>query len=140
MAVLGPLLNAKVTVNGVDLSDHVSAVSIETSRDDVDITAMGAVNKVTMPSLGDATITVTFFQDFAAAKVDQTLWPLSTTSTPFTVAVLPVNAAKSTTNPEYSMSALMYGYSPISGGIGDALTTDVEFRNASQAGLARATA
>ena len=139
MAILGPFTNGYLTVNGVNLSDHVTAMSVETNRDEVDVTAMGAVQKVQMPGLGDATITVTFLMDYAAGSVDATLSPLSSTSTPFTVEARPVNAARSTTNPGYQMSALMYGYSPIGGSVGDALTVDVTFRNAAQTGLQRLT-
>ncbi len=133
------LKDAKVTVDGVDLSDHVSEVSIESERDEVDVTAMGATNKVMVAGLGDATITMTMFQDFAASEVDATLWPLSTTNTAFIVTVKATTAATSTTNPLFSMTALMYDYSPLSGGIGDASSTELTFRNAAQAGLTRAT-
>ena len=134
------LKDAVVTVDAVNLSDHVSEVSIETERDEVDVTAMGAVNKVQVAGLGDATITCTMFQDFAATKVDATLWPLSSTNTPFVVTVKAFSTATAVTNPLYSMTCLMYGYSPLSGGIGDASSTEVVFRNAAQAGLTRATA
>ncbi len=132
--------DAVVTVDGVNLSDHVSEVSMETERDEVDVTAMGANNRVFVAGLGDATMTVTFFQDFAAAEVDATLWPLSTTNTAFVVSIKASSAATSATNPLFSMTALMYGYSPLSGGIGDASSTEVTFRNAAQAGLTRAIA
>lgn len=134
------LKDAVVTVDGVNLSDHVSEVSIETERDEVDVTAMGANNKVFVAGLGDATITATMFQDFAAAEVDATLWPLSSSNTPFVVSVKATSGATSPTNPLYSMTSLMYGYSPLDGSIGDASSTEVTFRNASQAGLTRATA
>lgn len=133
------LKNPVITVNAVDLSDHFSEVSIETERDEVDVTAFGDANKFMVAGLGDATITGTVFQDYAAAKVDATLWPLSTSDTAFTVSVKPTNAATSATNPLYSMSCLLYTYNPVSGSVGEAATTDVTFRNASQAGLTRAT-
>lgn len=134
------LRDARIEVNGVNISQWVSEVSIETSRDEVDVTAFGAVNKEILTGLGDATITATVFQDFAAAAVDATLWPLSSTTTPFTVKVRPTSGAISATNPEYSMSALMLSYAPIAGSVGEASTTEVEFRNATQAGLTRAVA
>lgn len=140
MAILGAFTNAKVIVNGVDLSDHTTSVTVETTRDEVDVTAMGAVQKVVTPGLGDGTISATFLQDYAAGSVDATLQGLSTTTTPFVVEVRPVNAARSTTNPAYVMTCLMYGYPPIGGSVGDALTVDVSFRNAAQTGLQRLTA
>lgn len=131
------LKNPVITVNAVDLSDHFSEVTIETSRDEVDVTAFGAANKETLAGLGDATITGTVFQDFAAGEIDATLWPLSTSDTPFVVAVKPTNAAISATNPEYQMTSLLFNYSPIAGSVGAASTTTVTFRNASQTGLVR---
>jgi hypothetical protein len=54
------------------------------------------------------------------------------------VSVKPTNASISATNPEYSMMALLYTYSPIAGAVGEAATTEVVFRNASSTGLVRA--
>jgi hypothetical protein len=133
------LTDARVEVNGVNLSSNVQSVSVETTRDQVEVTAMGAANKVYAPGLGDATITVTFFADYAAGSTDATLSPLAGTSTPFTVKVRPTSGAITTTNPEYQLTALMYGYTPLAGSVGDASTTDVTFANAAQTGLVRAT-
>lgn len=133
------LKTATVVVNSVDITDHVSQVTIETERDEVDVTAMGATNKEILAGLGDATITVTVFQDFAAGEIDATMWPLSTSDTPFPVAVKPTSAAISATNPEYQMSALLLTYSPLDGSVGEASTTELTFRNASQTGLVRDT-
>lgn len=134
------LTNASVTVNGVDLSDHVQKVTVETTRDNVEVTAMGATNKAYLGGLGDATMTVTFFSDFAASSIHATLYPLSTSSTPFPVIVKPANVATSTTNPSFWLSALMFGYKPIDGAVGDASTLDVVFQNATQTGMIVSTA
>ena len=139
MAILGAFTNGFILVNGIDLSNHATSITVETTRDEVDVTAMGAVQKVNTPGLGDATISVTFLQDYAAGSVDATLSGLSSTTTPFTVEVRPTNAARSATNPAYVLTSLMYGYSPVAGGVGDALTIDISFRNASQSGLQRLT-
>lgn len=130
--------NPVLSVNGVDLSDHASAATVHTERDVVDVTSFGAVNKEKLLGLGDATISIDFFQDFAAAEVDATLWPLSQTDTPFVVAIKPTTAAISATNPEYRLDgALLSNYDPIAGNVGEASTTSVEFINASQTGLVR---
>lgn len=138
MAVV-PFTNARIEVNGTVVSDHATACSVETERDELDGTAFGAVNKVNKAGLGDATINVTFLQDWAASSIDSILWPLSQTNTPFTVKVRPDSGAITTSNPEYTMSALMFNYSPIDGSVGELSTTDVAFRNAAQTGLTRAT-
>lgn len=134
------LKDAFVLVNAVNISDHVSEVTIETSRDEVDVTSMGDVNKEILAGIGDATITVTVFNDYAAGALDSVMFPLSTTNTPFTVEVRPTSGARSTSNPAYVMTSLMFGYSPIAGGVGAASTTTLTFRNASQTGLQRLTA
>jgi hypothetical protein len=134
------LTNAMVLVNSVDISNHVSQVDLDDARAEVDVTTMGDNNNEIVLGLGDATITITVFNDYAAASIDSQMWPLHITNTPFVVEVRPVNAARSTSNPAYTMTSLLPHYKPISGGIGAAVSTDLTFRNASQAGMARATA
>ena len=130
------LTNAQVFVNSVDLSDHVSKVTVEDSRDSVDVTAMGATNKAVTKGLGDAKITIDFFQDFAAGKVHATLQPLISSSTTVPVEVRPVNGARSATNPAmYLAGALLMTYNGLDGSVGDASSITAEFANGSQAGL-----
>lgn len=129
------LKNAVITIDGDDHSDHISEVTIETERDEVDVTAFGASNKEILAGLGDATITMQAFQDFASNKLNQNLWALSKSDTAFEVTVKPTNAATSATNPKFTMQALLFSYSPIAGAVGEASTTELTFRNAAQAGL-----
>jgi hypothetical protein len=133
------LKNAVVTVNSVDLSDHISQVTVETNHDEVDVTSFGSTYREILQGMGDATITLSFFQDFAAAKVDATLWPLADAGTTFPVVVKPTSASVSSTNPSYSMTGIILNYNPIDGAVGDASTTEVTIRNASSTGLTRAT-
>src|SRR5215204_4260213 len=109
------LTNALVLVNGVDLSDHASKVTIEDSRTEVDITAMGATSKAITKGLGDAKITVDFFQDFAAAKVHATLQPLIGSTTGVSIEVRPVNTGRSATNPAALMTGLLMNYNMLDG-------------------------
>src|SRR5262245_55792583 len=109
------LTDATISVNGVALGDHAQKITVETTSDDVDVTAMGASYKQYLGGLGDATIKVTFYNDFAAGSVHATLSPLATTNTPFQVIVKPTSSAVSTTNPSFFLSALMFGYTPIDG-------------------------
>ncbi len=130
-----------VSVGGVTLSDHVSGVVIEQSYDENDVTAMGDVAKTTLLGIQDASITITFFQDFASAKVDQTLNPFVGSNTGATVIVKPVSSATvSSTNPTYTMLGLLSKYMPINGSVGNPSTTEVTFKNGSSSGITRATA
>lgn len=131
------LRNAFISVNSVDLSNHFSQVEIDIKNDEVDVTGYGAANKETLLGLGDATISGTVFQDFSEGSVDATLHALAGSNEPFTVIVRPDSAAKSKTNPEYKMQAVLPDYKPVSGAVGAASTTQVTFRNASETGIER---
>jgi hypothetical protein len=133
-------LNPLILINAVDLSNHANKVTISGSFASVDATAFGAAMTTVVKGLGDAKITVDFLQDEGAASVDQTLWPLFQSASTFPVEIRPVNAARSTTNPAYLMTALLMTYDPIDASVGAMSTTSVEFLNGAQAGLTRATA
>lgn len=129
------LTDAYILINGVVLSDHARSVTIEDTRDQVDFTAFGATNKTYGKGLGDGKFTVEFYQDFAAAKTHATLQPLISSTTPFTIEVRATSAARSTTNPAFVMTALLFNYNGLSGSVGDASTFTAEFQNASQTGI-----
>ncbi len=135
------LKDAVITVDGNNLSDHASNVSLELTTDEVDVTSMTASSfRETLDGFKDASINVTFFSDFAAGKTDAILWPLSQAGTAFPVTVKATSAATSSTNPIFSLpAARLYNYSPIAGGVGDAASSDVVFKNGGTAGLTRGT-
>lgn len=134
------LTDAFVSINGVTLSDHSNNVTVEDTRDPVDITAFGATNKAVTKGLGDGSITVTMFQDFAAGKTHATLQPLIGSSTPVTIEVRATSAARSATNPAALMSGLLMNYNMLSGGVGEASTITATFQNGAQGGITYPTA
>lgn len=127
--------NAQILVNGVDLSDHVRKVTTIDSRDKVEVTAMGATNRAYTKGLGDGGCDIEFYQDHASGKVHQTLQPLIGSSTPFNLEVRPVNGARSSTNPAFLMSALLFDYPFLDSTVGDASVVTTHFDNASQTGV-----
>lgn len=133
------LKDASIEIDDVDLSNHFSSITIETSKDEVDVTGFGSSFREIAVGLGDATISGSVFQDYTAGSVDATLWPLYTAGEAFQVVVKPNSGAVSVTNPSYTMTAVLLTYNPIDGEVGGASTTEVSFRNADQTGLVRAT-
>lgn len=127
--------DAVVTVNAVDLSDHISSVSLSVSSAELDTTAMGDdwMNKI--GGLNDWSVSLTFQQDHAASEVDATIWPLLGTTT--AVTFKPTSSATSATNPQWSGSVLVSDYSPADGSVGDLATTSVTWPGAGT--LTRAT-
>jgi hypothetical protein len=125
-----------VAINGTALSDHASSIQIEDSAEEIDFTSFSTNGyKEIGQGLKDATITVTFFQDFAASSVHAILQPLYNSGGTFSVEIRPTSSAVSSTNPKATMTARMYSYAGIAGAVGDALTFDAAFRNAGTAGL-----
>lgn len=134
------LTDAFISINGVTLSDHSNQVTVTDTRDEKDITCFGATSKAIMKGLGDATISVTIFQDFAAGKTHATLQPLIGSTTPVTIEVRATSGARAPTNPAALMSALLMNYSMLDGAVGEPTEIQAEFRNASQTGLTYPTA
>ena len=134
------LTDAYISVNGVTLSDHGNSVTVVDNRDPKDITAFGATSKAVAKGLGDASISVTFFQDFAAGKVHATLQPLIGSTTPVSVEVRPTSAARSATNPAALLSALLMTYNMLDGDVGEPSEITAEFINGSQTGMTYPTA
>ncbi len=133
------LTDAKVVVNGVTLSDHVESVEINQEFEDVDLTAMGATAREHGKGLRSDSITINFFQDFAASSLDQTLSPLVTSTSGFAVVINPTSASTSTTNPSYTMTSLLFSYNPINAGVGEANQTSVQFLPAAGGSIVRGT-
>ena len=106
-----------VTVNSVDLSSLVSAVSINRSFDELEVTAMGDSGHKFVKGLEASSITLDFFNDDATAKTLQTL--NSTWGTSVTVVIKQTSAAVSATNPSYTMTCLVNGTTDVNGSVAD---------------------
>lgn len=119
------LTNPSITINSVDLTDHIAQVSIDISYDEVETTAFGNSFRTRVAGLGDATVGLSFHQDFASSNVEATIYPLLGSTTQ--IIVKPVNTTTTTTNPSYTFTALALEWSPISGSVGDLLTADVSW-------------
>ena len=117
------LNNASITINSVDLSDRIAAVTITTEIADIPTTAFGDTAVTRIAGLKDSSIQIDFHQDFAATEVEATIYPLLGTTT--TVLVKPTSAAVSATNPSDSMSCLVTSWTPIAGAVGELLTASV---------------
>ena len=112
-----------LTVNAVDLSNLVSAVTINRSFDELEVTAMGDSGHKFVKGLEASSITIDFFNDEATSKTLQTLQTVWGTST--TVTVKQTSATVSATNPLYTMSCLVNNTTPINGAVGDLSTQSV---------------
>jgi len=117
------LTDAKVTINSVVLSSSISSVTIDTKYDILETTSFGSSSKTRLPGLADNSVMLDFFQDYAAANVEATIFPLIGSTT--TIVVQPASTAVSTTNPTYTFTALVSEWTPLKGGIGQLATASV---------------
>ena len=112
-----------VTVDSVDLSSLVSAVTINRSFDELEITAMGDSGHRFTKGLEASSLTIDFFNDNATAKTLQKLNSIWGTSV--TVVIKQTSAAVSAENPSYTMSCLINNITPVNGAVGDLSTQSV---------------
>ena len=109
-----------LTVNAVDLSDHVTAVTINRAFDELEVTAMGDSGHKFVKGLEASSITIDFLNDTATSEVLQTLQAVWGTNT--TVTAKQTSAATSATNPLYTMTCLVNSTTDINGAVGDLST------------------
>lgn len=119
------LNDASVTINSVDLSDHISSVTLEISADEIVTTSMGSTFNERVGGLKDGSLSIEFQSDFAASEVDATLWPLFGTVTSFVVK--PTSDAVSATNPSYSGNILINQHIPVGNAVGELATMSVAY-------------
>lgn len=128
-----------ITVDGTNFTKRISQVTIDLPDDEVDMTTFGSEFKQTEMGLRDGSIALNFFQDFAAASVDATLWPIKKTSKKFIVKVQPEEGEPSATNPCFVMGGKLFNYSPLSGSAGQASNTEPTIKNTTDLGMERCT-
>ena len=98
--------NLSCTIGGVDLSDHITRVSFNTSADEIDTTAFGDSQRTLIGGLQSGSVSIDFHNDFASSEVYATLAATGLGSAA-AVVVKPSAASTSATNPSKSVSCLI---------------------------------
>jgi hypothetical protein len=115
-----------VKVNTVDLSDHVTAVTLNRAFDELEVTAMGDSGHKFVKGLESASVTIDFLNDTAAANVLATLQAAWGTNVPI-VLLQEKGTIVSATNPLYTMTCLVNNTTDINGAVGDLSTQSLTF-------------
>ena len=119
----------KISVDGttyVDLTDHVTSLTINKQDDELDVSAMGAGGHTFIAGLESSTLSVDFLNDDATASVMQTLNTLVGTNAKFKV-IQATATAVGTSNPIYSGLILVNKLTPVAGKIGDVAVQSLTF-------------
>ena len=115
-----------VKVNSVDLSDHVTAVTLNRAFDELEVTAMGDSGHKFVKGLESASVTIDFLNDTAAANVLATLQAAWGTNVAI-VLLQEKGTIVSATNPLYTMTCLINNTTDINGAVGDLSTQSLTF-------------
>ena len=117
--------DVQVTLNAVDLTDHVTSASISRVFDELEVTAIGDTSHVFVKGLEASTITLDFLNDTATSNVLQTLQAAWGTTVALTLKQ--TSGATSATNPLYSTTVLLNNTTDINGAVGDISTQSITF-------------
>ena len=121
-------LNNKVglKINSIDLSDHVTSVTLNQAFDELEVTAMGDTAHKFVKGLESASLTVSFLNDAAASNVLATLQAAYGTTTGVKM-LNDKSSAVGATNQLYTFDILVNNLTPINGATGDMSTQDITF-------------
>ena len=112
-----------ITVAGTAVSSSLAQVTLDISRESLEITAFGNAARRYIAGLQDASVTLSFHQDFAATAIDE----IVSTNLGGTVAITikPTSGSVTASNPQYSFNALVVQHVPFSSNVGDLATQDL---------------
>jgi hypothetical protein len=126
-----------ITINGTSFSPSLAAATLDITAEEQDVTSFGSSFRSRIGGLKDASISLDFHQDFGAAAVDATLFPLIGSIA--TVTIKPTSGTVSATNPSYAGEFLVTQYQPFASSVGDLATLSVSWPVAGTAGITRIT-
>ena len=129
------LTNAYISVNSVVLSDRANSVTLNYEVDSVESTTFGSSGHTFVGGLQNNSCEVSFMQDFAAANVEATVYPLVGTQT--TVVIKPNGSTTGATNPAYTLTGtFLAAHTPVAAAVGEMAMTSLTFTGGT---LAKAT-
>jgi hypothetical protein len=114
------LTAAQLLLNTVDRSSWVTNVELAVDAEAKDVTVFTSGGfKENLSGLKSGNLAVTWDNDLAAGSLDELMWALFIASAAVSFEVRAVNTARSTSNPGYTGSVILTGWTPISGAPGD---------------------
>lgn len=122
------MLNSSVGVKiaSTDISDHVSSATLTQTFDELEISALGDLSHKYTKGLESSTLSLDFFNDFAASQITTLLQ--TNYGTTVTAVLIPVKGtAVSATNPLYTVSILINNLTPINGDVASINNSSITF-------------
>lgn len=120
------LTDTEIEINGVVLSTRTNSVTVNFEIDSIEVTSFGDGGHKFIGGLQNISVEMSLHQDFAAASVEATIFPLVGTTT--TVTVKPVSGATTATNPLYTVTgAFLAAHTPVAAAVGELAVTELTF-------------
>jgi len=120
------ILNAKVTIDAVELDCLVNEIAIEPETETTEIKTMCGASEY--PGTTKWSFNATLYQSFDAGGTHETLWPLVEAGAPVTVTVLPKRGELvGVTNPLITVEVIPTPYTIIGGTAGEPSEVEIEW-------------
>lgn len=118
------ITNAAVTIGGVDLSQHITKVTLSATRAEIETTTFGNVAKRRVGGLADNSASFDFNNDYTGVgNVEATLYPLLGSTAQ--VQVWPNGTTTGTANPKYTFNVLVTEWMPLDAQVGELTTASI---------------
>lgn len=122
------LTASQLLLNGVDRSSWVTRVELAVEAEAKDVTTFSSGGfKENLSGLKSGNLAITWDNDLAAGLLDELMWALFIASAAVTFEVRAVNTGRSTSNPGYTGSVIVTGWTPVSGSPGDVNSFSVTY-------------
>lgn len=119
--------NLRVKVGGTELTSNIASVEVTETVDEIETTAFGSAARSRIAGLKDASVTISFHQDYDASKVSATLATIfgGTADVVVLAGTATTQGTASATAPLFTIPVLCSQQTPVSGQVGDLTTFDV---------------
>jgi hypothetical protein len=119
--------NLRVKVGNTELTDHIASVEVTETVDEIEVTALGSAARQRIAGLKDASVTISFHQDYDSSSVNATLGGVfgGTANVVVLAGTSPTQGTASATAPLFTIPVLCSQQTPVNGQVGDLTTFDV---------------
>ncbi len=119
--------NLRVKVGTTELTTNIASVEVTETVDEIETTAFGSASRSRIAGLKDASVTLSFHQDYDASSVNATINSnFGGTVNVLVLAGTTTNQGTATaTAPLYTIPVLVSQNTPVNGQVGDLTTFDV---------------
>ena len=119
--------NLRVKVGSTELTTNIASVEVTETVDEIEVTALGQNARSRIAGLKDASVTLSFHQDYDASSVNATLNTIvgGTSSVTILAGTSLTQGTATSTAPLFTIPILCSQQTPVNGVVGDLTTFDV---------------